>query len=54
MVNKTVWGGTAYLTIVEIYQTGPVNYLMGGFRFGMFRPLCLINEGNLSSSLSQK
>ena len=29
---KPFWGGTAYLTIVEIYQTWPVNYLMGGFR----------------------
>ena len=33
MVNLTVLGGTAYLTIVELYQTGPVNYLMGGIRF---------------------
>ena len=32
MMNKTVFGGTAYLTIVKIYQRGPVNYLMGGFR----------------------
>ena len=32
MVNKLFWGGTAYLTNVEIYQRGTVNYLMGGFR----------------------
>ena len=29
---KPLWGGTAYLTIVEIYQTGLVNFLMGEFR----------------------
>ena len=32
MMNLTVLGGTAYLTVVELYQTGPVNYLMGVFR----------------------
>ena len=26
---KPFWGGTIYLTIVEIYPTGTVNYLMG-------------------------
>ena len=29
---KPFLGGTAYLNIVELYQKGPVNYLMGGFR----------------------
>ena len=34
MVNKSFRGGTAYLTIVEVYQTAPVHYLMGRFRCG--------------------
>ena len=30
--SVAVWDGTDYLTIVEIYQTGPVNYVIVGFR----------------------
>ena len=32
MVNKSFWDWKAYLTTVGIYQTGPLNYLKGGFR----------------------
>ena len=33
-LNRFEVGQPAYLTIIEIYQTGSVNYLMGGFRCG--------------------
>ena len=36
MSIKPFWGGTAYLIIVEIYQAGPVNYSMGGFKCDTF------------------
>ena len=32
MVHKTVLGFDSHSHIVEIYQTGLVNYLMGGLR----------------------
>ena len=35
---KCFGAGQPFLPVVEIYQTGPLNYLMGGSRCGVALP----------------